>query len=640
MGHLFEVAGHAEESVVEVYVNGRRIRLSPTDAIGKGGEADVYALPSGLALKVFKSPAHPDFQGLPDEQDAARLRIDMHQKKLPELLTLARTLPARVVAPQALATDRAARRILGYTMRHLAGAEVLLRYSDRGYRSVGIGQETVRRIFLDLHATVACIHEAGVIVGDFNDLNVLVAGTEAYLIDTDSFQLSDYPCPVFTARFVDPLLCDPDQNYLVLRRPYTAASDWYAFAVMLMQSLLFVGPYGGVYRPARSSQTVPQEARPLRRITVFCPQVRYPKPAVPYARLPDDLLHYFHEVFEKDRRGEFPKHFLEELRWTTCTVCGSEHARSLCPECALAAPAAIKEVVQVRGKVVARRVFHTDGVIVFATALNGELRWLYHENNRFKRDDGSVVFDGALDPRLRIRLHGAATLLGRDGQVVTLTPGEQPARLAVDTCGGEPAFDCNGKGIFWIDQGRLLRHGRCGPECIGEVLAGQTRFWVGPLFGFGFYRAGDLSVAFVFDAARNGINDTVKLPAWRGQWLDSCCCFAGDRCWFFLARNDGCRTIHHCLVVRPDGSVEASAQAEPGDGSWLATLDGKCAAGDFLLAATDGGIVRVAADQGRVQVAAQFPDTEPFVDSDCRLFPVREGLAVISRQDIRLLRIT
>src|SRR5205085_1168353 len=94
---------------VEAYVNGQRIRHTPAQAIGKGGEADVYALPASRVLKVFKAPAHPDFQGLPDEQAAARQRLEMHQEKLPALLALARALPERVVAPQELATDRAGR---------------------------------------------------------------------------------------------------------------------------------------------------------------------------------------------------------------------------------------------------------------------------------------------------------------------------------------------------------------------------------------------------------------------------------------------------------------------------------------------------------------------------------------------------
>ena len=48
--------------------------------------------------------------------------------------------------------------------------------------------------------------------------------------------------------------------------------------------------------------------------------------------------------------------------------------------------------------------------------------------------------------------------------------------------------------------GQLLRDSLLGPERIGDVLSGQTQFWVGERFGLGFYRAGSVSVAFVFGA--------------------------------------------------------------------------------------------------------------------------------------------
>ena len=55
---------------------------------------------------------------------------------------------------------------------------------------------------------------------------------------------------------------------------------------MLMQCLLFVGPYGGVYRPKDPAHRV-REARPVHRMTIFHPEVQYPKPAIPYGTLPE-----------------------------------------------------------------------------------------------------------------------------------------------------------------------------------------------------------------------------------------------------------------------------------------------------------------------------------------------------------------
>lgn len=616
---------------MHVLIGRKRVQIDPSKSIGKGGEADVYLIGDD-ALKLYKDPTHPDLL-TPEDREGARQRIAMQQRKLPALLALASKLPPKVIVPAEFAMDTHGT-IVGYTMPFVKGAEVLLRYAEKSYRQQGVSYETVRRIFLDLHTTVDGIHRGGVVIGDFNDLNVLVSGTNCNVIDVDSFHLPGFPCTVYTEKFVDPLLCDSRQTKPVLAKPHTAESDWYAFAVMWMQCLLFVGPYGGIYQPKDPTKRMPHDQRPLHRITVFHKEVRYPKPAVPFKVLPDELLHYFHLVFEKDQRGIFPIVLLENFRWTKCTVCGTEHARAVCPECAQPSPAAIRQVVTVRGKVTARRLFRTEGVILHACEQGGQLLWLYHEDGKFRRQDGSVVLDGSLDPQMRLRLRGESTLFGKDGQVIELKPNNPPERIAVDSFGTLPVFDTNDTATYWVSSGRLVRSGEFGPEHIGGVLDGQTLFWVGPTFGFGFYRAGKLSVAFVFDAKRRGLNDTVKLPALPGQLVDATCTFGKDRCWFFISLQEGGKTVNRCLLIRPDGNVEASAQAEEGDPSWLGSIRGKCAAGSFLFSATDDGVVRLDVQSGSMQVTAGFPDTEPFVDASSQLFSAKDGLYVVTQKEV------
>ncbi|HWN69059.1 MAG TPA: hypothetical protein VNM90_15580, partial [Haliangium sp.] len=276
---------------MNVYLESRRIALDPASAIGQGGEAEVFDIGGGQALKIFKGPQHPDFGGSPAERDAASQRLALHQRKLPAFPA---GLPERVIAPATLATERKrGGRVVGYAMRLVAGAELLARYAEPQMRAQRLGQTQGHTqgqaapgnhavaVLRDLHATVTALHQAGVIIGDFNDSNVLVSGQRAYLIDADSFQFGSYPCTVFTERFVDPLLCDPSAAAPVLCRPYSGDSDWYAFHVLAMRTLLGVGPYGGVYRPADPARRIPQAARPLRRVTVFDREVVYPRPALP-----------------------------------------------------------------------------------------------------------------------------------------------------------------------------------------------------------------------------------------------------------------------------------------------------------------------------------------------------------------------
>jgi len=622
---------------MDVYINGQRTALNPKNSVGKGGEADVFKIGNGKVLKLFKSPSHPDYLGMSAAQLAAKFKLEEHQKKL---RAFPKNLPARVITPLELAMDKSNANIVGYTMRYLKDVAPLFQYAQKSFRQLGISNEAVVKIFTDLFRTVQDLHAKKIVIGDFNDLNVLVKDEGAYVIDADSFQFADYYCRMFTVKFLDPLLCDPKANEMALAHPYQQESDWYAYSVMLMQCLLFVDPYGGIYRPKDKSKKANQTERRQKRITIFDPEVMYPKPAVHYKILPDDMLHYLHGVFVTDQRGLFPKNILENMRWTKCTVCGMEHARSQCPECLQVAPAAIKQTVVVRGNVVSTLVFKTDGQILFAAYQEKKLKWLHYEKEEFKREDGSVVLEGKLDPRVRYRLQGNKTLLGKNGQVVILKQGAPAERIATDSYGILPVFDANENNRFFIQNEQLVRDGRYGNEYIGGILANQTLFWVGAHFGFGLYRAGNLNVAFVFDADRSGINDNVKLPKLRGQLLDSTCFFTEKRCWFMASLKDQGKIINHCVVILRTGEIEASCEYTLDDeNDWLSVLRGKCVAGNFLLAATDEGIVKVEVIGNKIAKTKTFPDTEPFVDTSCHLFLSQEGLYVVSQKEIKLLKI-
>ena len=248
-------------------------------------------------------------------------------------------LPLRVIAPRSLARDPRSGKIVGYAMNLVQGCDELIRYGQKKWRG-GSGQDNnaVMEVFADLHKTLTDLHRCRVVIGDFNDLNVMVDPKrhEAYLIDADSFQFGKFLCMAYTAKFLDPRLAK--KGTMQLDEPHNIDSDWYAYYVILMQSLLFVGPYGGVYRPKTKGQRVTEAARPLHRITVFDPDVRYPKKGIPLAALSDDLAQEFETFFTGNARGEFPERLLDGPRWIACTTCGIEHQRSACPSCSAAAP--------------------------------------------------------------------------------------------------------------------------------------------------------------------------------------------------------------------------------------------------------------------------------------------------------------
>lgn len=620
-----------------VVVAGKRHHLSPAQAIGKGGEAEVYELGGNLALKLYKAPDHPDLDGQPEAQRAARLRLERAEQKL---RTFPPSVPSRVVAPVELAHGPNGG-VVGFTMRLVKDAVPLSRYAEPSFRRAGVSQAEVVRVLLDLHDSLTALHRASVVVGDFNDLNVLVKGEQAFLIDADSFQYGGFLAEMFTERFTDPLLCDPTARRPVLARPFTTSSDWYAYAVLLTQSLLLVGPYGGVHRPKSPSLRVPEPARPLHRLTIFRPDVRYPKAAVPYGALPDALLHHLAEVFERDERRPFPRPLIEDLRFARCSSCGLEHARASCPSCRTVIPAPRANAVKQRGKVTARRLLSTTGTILHAEVQGGALCVVHHDGARYLREDGALVREGPLDPRLSFRVAGAKTLVGREGALDVVEAGHVSERLSVDGAPeGAASFGASGRRRFWLQRGQLMKSGAFGPERVGDVLPERTRLFVGPRFGFGMYEAGAMRVAFVFDTEHPGLRDGLALPRFFGRLVDLGCLFSEERALVVATcERDGKRSVHALLLSR-DGSVLGEAQAEESEEGWLGSAARGCLAGDLLFVPTDDGIVRVEAVGGALVKTREYPDTEPFVGAHTRLLFGRDGLLAVDDREVHALAMT
>ncbi|MCY3019457.1 MAG: hypothetical protein NTW87_10585, partial [Planctomycetota bacterium] len=240
---------------------------------------------------------------------------------------------------------------------------------------------------------------------------------------------------------------------------------------------------------------------------------------------------------------------------------------------------------------------------------------------------------------MRFALAPKTTWVGQGTRLVALESNAPGRTETVETCAGRPQFVYEAGSLYWLRDGHLLRDTPLGPESVGEVLPRQTAFWMGPAFGFGFYRAGQLTTAFVFKAGSRGINDSVPLPPMPGQWVRASCAFPRERCWFFLTLQQSGQMLTHVIIIRPDGTVEARECHKPDENGWLAGVRGACATGNMLMVPTDEGIVRLEVDGGSIVKTRTFLDTEPFVDANCRLLIANNGLHVIRAHTILRLAI-
>jgi hypothetical protein len=545
-----------------VWIGKTRVKLGDADLLGVGGEGSVYAF-RDRAVKVY----HP----APAGDAPARARLDI---ALAKVQAFPRALPDAVVAPLDVARDDAGEPV-GYAMRRVSGATEVARLASRGG---GAPAADVLALFAHIHEVVCALHVRGVVLGDFNDANVLFAGTSPFFIDADSMQFARFPCVVAQERYLDPRLYGRDLSAAPAFSPET---DWYAYAVMLFASLLHVHPYGGTHKALPTM---------LRRAeaghSVLRDDVVYPRAATPFAVLPDDLLAYFVSVFDRGARAPLPASALR-VRFSRC-ACGVEHARRACPACAKAAQVDVVADVA-RGGCRCATIVRTRGCVLSAEVRFGRLRWAVEEDGVVLRDDGTRV-----------------------------------SRREHDAAAAEPFVVVDG----WIVD---VAHG----TRVGQVLEGQTWLRAGERMGVGFYRTGSITEAFAFRTDRGGVarvalsGEGAVRP--RDRIAECSACFDGETALLTLVLDRDGRRLHALHVVRADGSVIASACGAPDESPLFAAASGRCLAHGAILCPTDGGLLLT-----RDLVPAKtFPDTRPFVSQSSELLPGPGGsVYVIDQREI------
>lgn len=610
----------------------QKIVIDKNNFLGKGGEADVFKYGSNQVAKIFKNSNHPDIL-TDNEKRVVQAKLKEYQHKLPAFPT---DLPSSVIAPKTILYDSRGK-VSGYLMSYLGGGWELKRYSEKQFRVKNVKSNDVIEVFTKLRKIVSEIHKAKVVIGDFNDLNVIVKNDkDPYIIDADSFQFLSYQTLVYTTKFVDPRLCDQSQNTLILHKPHDELSDWYALIVMLFQSLLLTHPYGGIYKPTKSKKIGP-ERRYLEGISVFNSDVKYPKPAIPLKYLPDDTLGWFESVFDKQLREPVKLKYLQNLRWTSCSDCGVEHMRSVCPNCQ---KGPVIQKTQIKDTVTVHNIpLQSDEKVIFAN-YNKNFYWLTERKGSLYKDGKHFVVNQILNPNLKFRIQGDKTIIGYKNKCAVVENGKVFKNQSVDTFMGTPMFDVDDNNLFYLNNGILYKDDSTyGQVSIGSLLNGNTAFWVGPAFGFGFYVAAGYSSCFIFQKRANGINDDIKLSVGNGL-IDANAYFTKEHVWFLTSSKTGKDVVNRAYLINKNGQIMAKTESTTADPQlWLENIKGKLPAGNFLLCPTDEGVVRVEVSGSDIGETKVFTETEPFVDSTSYLFPSDSGIYVVNTKKIQRLEL-
>jgi H/ACA ribonucleoprotein complex subunit 3 len=613
------------------YINNTKVVLKPSDLFGEGGEAEIYKLDSKTALKLYKTPAHPQYRDDSPFGKAQRLqaqqRLQIYQIKLPQF---PKGLAPHLVEPRDLVYDtpNQSRTIVGYTMPLVAQAHSLHEFAQRTFReSSGITLDDVIAVFTDLHRTVSDLHSNDVVIGDFNHLNVLVSGTDAFIVDADSMQFGNFKCNTFTTRYTDPKILVSVNGEIKMSKPYSVETDWYAYSVLLFESLLHVHPYGGVYKGKPGAQLSADE-RPLKRVSVFHNNVTYPAAANGLHTLPGEVLNFFSKVIEEDLRVAFPTRLLEALNPLKTQLLVNKVATS-------ATITQSNQAQKTEGGTTSRAVFSTPGVILAVSHDSGNLRYLYHDGEKFVRENGEVVLNGNLDPGLKFAIQGTSTIIGKGSRSFLFADDGLRLPLKVDQYRGhEPVFDANAEQTFFIEDGQLFKQTPARKTFIDDVLKEQTRIWMGPKFGFGFYLAGEFRRAFLFDGEVAG-RTLIDTDALQGNLLSVKCRFSDERLWLIVHFEQYGRILNRITSIDRHGKVFGTIEAIDSNSTWTDFSDSSCAAAfplqaggqlETLLVATPSGIARIESINYQPRVTKIYDGTDQFAQPGDNLLFAKSGL--------------
>lgn len=391
-----------------VYIRQQKIKLDAADLIQAGGEGLVFRL-GQTAVKLYHQPT------------------PSRQAKLDYLLNsgLARRLPTAVLVPRAPVTDNHGC-LIGFQMPLLCpGSQPFKLLSNPLFRQKNnILLPAIVTLLKHIHTDLHQLHQNQVIIGDLNDTNLFFTPTSSSAmssppswIDADSYQFAHFPCPVAMPAFLDPQLYDVAD--FSARPCFTTATDWYAFTVLLVKSLLSVHPYGGAHARLKTAQ-----ARAQAGVSILHPAVTLPASSLPLDTLSDDLLHYLQRVFEWGERPSLPASLLDNALRKEYSL---SHRRG-----AASGSQLLHEAPQAR-----RTLLTTAGFLEHVGILaNGRIQAIIYENGQYKAAEmgiggavaEKVLFAGV--PGYRFALFG--------GKYLAVNPPQRPQLLVLDINGHIP----------------------------------------------------------------------------------------------------------------------------------------------------------------------------------------------------------
>ena len=274
--------------------------------LGRGGEGTVYELKndSSRVLKLYNEPL-----------------ASTQTEKLKQMIAMRNpAIEAYAAWPTDLVTDDKGA-VCGFVMKKLAGyvpLHMIFSPMDRKKTFPDKGYNFLVHVARNLATAFHKLHEAGLVVGDVNEGNILInASGLISFIDCDSFQVkkdnSYFFCEVGVPRYTPPELLSSASFSNVIR---TENTDSFSLAVLIFQ-LLFLGrhPFAGINRSAKDmdEETAIKQHEFAYSLTNKKKKLHPPKGSFNIESLSARLIAFFHRSFEQDGGRPLPADWVVAL---------------------------------------------------------------------------------------------------------------------------------------------------------------------------------------------------------------------------------------------------------------------------------------------------------------------------------------
>jgi hypothetical protein len=263
---------------IDVWVEGGgKETLSFQNYRAQGGEGSVFQK-GGTAFKIM----HPGKKVIPRQKlnELSAIKADNVLRPLSYLLD-SNGIP------------------IGFTMTYVQNVEFLCKLFNSSFRQQkGLTSTDIVSLVRHMQETLIKVHEANVLVVDFNQMNFLVDGkkfTSPYFIDTDSYQTPSFPATAL-------MECVRDRT--TPKGKFTQMTDWFSWACVTFWLYTGLHPYRGthpMYKPLEWNTR-----RMDDNVSVFHPDVSLPSQMQDLSVIPKPHLEWYKQVFLNKQRSTPP----------------------------------------------------------------------------------------------------------------------------------------------------------------------------------------------------------------------------------------------------------------------------------------------------------------------------------------------